>query len=76
MKFRSDPGAIGHHGHATQFADFVKAIKNDTTPAIDGPEARKSVEVILAIYKAAETGKAVQLPLTKDPTWVGRKKGK
>jgi UDP-N-acetyl-2-amino-2-deoxyglucuronate dehydrogenase len=59
----SDPAAIGHHGHATQFADFVKAIKNDTTPAIDGPEARKSVEVILAIYKSAASGRAVKLPL-------------
>jgi UDP-N-acetyl-2-amino-2-deoxyglucuronate dehydrogenase len=59
----SDPGAIGHHGHATQFADFVKAIKNDTMPAIDGPEARKSVEVILAIYKSAASGRAVKLPL-------------
>jgi predicted dehydrogenase len=59
----ADPSAIGHHGHAKQFADFVKAIKNDTSPAIDGPEARKSVAIILAIYKSAKTGKAVRLPL-------------
>ncbi|MDZ4656714.1 MAG: Gfo/Idh/MocA family oxidoreductase [Bythopirellula sp.] len=59
----ADPAAIGHHGHAKQFQDFVKAIHNDTTPAIDGPEARKSVEIILAIYKSAKTGKAVTLPL-------------
>lgn len=59
----ADPAAIGHHGHAKQFADFVKAIKNDTAPAIDGPEARKSVEVILAIYKSAASGRAVKLPL-------------
>jgi predicted dehydrogenase len=57
----ADPAAIGHHGHAKQFQDFVKSIKNDTTPAIDGPEARKSVEVILAIYQSAKTGKAVKL---------------
>ncbi len=59
----SDPAAIGHYGHARQFQDFVKAIKNDTKPATDGPEARKSVEIILAIYKSAKTGKAVMLPL-------------
>ncbi len=57
----ADPAAIGHHGHAKQFQDFVKAIKNDTTPAIDGAEARKSVEIILAIYKSAKTGKSVKL---------------
>jgi predicted dehydrogenase len=57
----ADPAAIKHHGHARQFADFVKAIQKDTEPAIDGPEARKSVEVILAIYKSAQTGRAVRL---------------
>ena len=57
----ADPAAIGHHGHAKQFQDFVKGIKNDTTPAIDGAEARKSVEIILAIYKSAKTGRAVKL---------------
>jgi UDP-N-acetyl-2-amino-2-deoxyglucuronate dehydrogenase len=60
----ADPAAIGHHGHARQFQDFVKAINNDTAPAIDGHEARKSVEIILAIYKSAASGRAVKLPLT------------
>lgn len=57
----ADPAAIGHHGHALQFADFVKAIQKDTEPAVNGPEARKSVEIIVAIYKSAKTGKAVKL---------------
>jgi len=30
----------------------------------DGKEGRRSTEVILAIYKSAETGQAVKLPLT------------
>ena len=37
------------------------------SPPIDGPEGRRSVEIILAIYKAAETGKAVKLPLAQRP---------
>jgi UDP-N-acetyl-2-amino-2-deoxyglucuronate dehydrogenase len=69
----SDPSAIGHHAHALQFADVVKAIQKGTAPTIDGPEGRKSVEIILAIYKAAETGKAIKLPLASDPTLVARK---
>jgi hypothetical protein len=32
-------------------------------PAIDGHEGRRSVEIILGVYKAAETGKPVKLPL-------------
>ena len=46
---------------------LVDAIRKDRTPAIDGHEGRKSVEIILAIYKAAQTGKKVTLPLASDP---------
>ena len=69
----ADPEAIGHHGHARQFQDVVHAIRKGGAPAIDGPEGRRSVEIILAIYKAAETGRAVTLPLTSDPTLTARK---
>jgi predicted dehydrogenase len=70
----ADPSAIGHHGHRMQFEDVLKAIKKGTKPSIDGPEGRRSVEIILAIYKSAELGKAVKLPLSSDPTLQARKK--
>jgi hypothetical protein len=41
----------------------------------DGAEGRRSVEIILAIYKSAETGAAVRLPLRSDPTLRARKVG-
>jgi len=63
----ADPSAIGHHGHTQQFRDFVKAIKTDGVPAVDGHEGRKPIEIILAIYQAAQTGKMVKLPLKRDP---------
>ncbi|HUY32258.1 MAG TPA: Gfo/Idh/MocA family oxidoreductase [Pirellulales bacterium] len=69
----SDPAAIGHHGHARQFRDVVEAIRKGRRPAIDGHEGRRSVEIILAIYKAAETGRAVRLPLAGDPSLKARK---
>lgn len=69
----SDPAAIGHEGHAKQFRDFISAIQNDRTPAIDGREGRRAVEIILAIYKAAETGKSISLPLASDPVLQARK---
>ena len=71
----ADPAAIGHHGHTRQFQDVVKAIQKGTTPAIDGHEGRRSVEIILAIYKAAESGRAVSLPLKSDPVLKARKTG-
>jgi predicted dehydrogenase len=68
----SDPAAIGHHGHTAQFKDVIKAIKSGSTPLVDGHEGRRSVEIILAIYKSAETGKAVDLPLKGDPVLKAR----
>jgi predicted dehydrogenase len=59
----SDPKAISHAGHMRQLADFVQAVRTGGKPLVDGEEGRRSVEVILAIYKAARTGKAVKLPL-------------
>jgi UDP-N-acetyl-2-amino-2-deoxyglucuronate dehydrogenase len=69
----ADPAAIGHHGHARQFQDVVNAIRKGGSPMIDGPEGRRAVEIILAIYKSAETGRAVALPLATDPPLKARK---
>ena len=72
----ADPAAIGHHAHTKQFQNVVQAIKKGTAPSVDGPEGRRSVEIILAFYKSAETGKAVKLPLAGDPVLKARRKGK
>jgi predicted dehydrogenase len=63
----SDPKAISFVGHQKQFEDFLAAVKSGKKPAIDGMEGRKSVEIILAIYESAWTGKKVSLPLKQDP---------
>lgn len=62
-----DPAAIGHHAHRELLKDFMAALKAGRPPMIDGAEGRRSVELILAIYKSAQTGKPVKLPLTSDP---------
>jgi predicted dehydrogenase len=69
----ADPAAIGHHAHAAQFRDVLKAIRTGGKPLVDGPEGRRSVEIILAIYKSAETGRTVRLPLRSDPKLKARK---
>lgn len=71
----ADPAAIGHHGHAHQFQDVVDAIREGRQPSVDGPEGRRSVEIILAIYKAAETGQTIKLPLDGDPELRAREVG-
>jgi predicted dehydrogenase len=70
----ADPSAIGHQGHAKQFREFVAAVRSKRAPAIDGHEGRRSVEIVLAIYKAAESGRPIKLPLTTDPVLKSRRK--
>jgi predicted dehydrogenase len=50
-------------GHFEQIKDMVDAIKEDREPIVNGEEGRKSIEIILAIYKSSRTGKPVKLPL-------------
>ena len=63
----ADPKAISYTGHMLQLKDFLRAIETGGQPLVDGIEGRKSVEIILAIYQSAWTGKAVTLPLARDP---------
>ena len=71
----ADPSAIGHAAHAQQFQEILNSLKEGEAPEIDGIEGRRSVEIILAIYKAAETGKAIKLPLKNDPVLKSRQTG-
>jgi predicted dehydrogenase len=59
----ADPKAISFVGHQRQFEDFTAALRTGRSPMVDGPEGRKAVELILAIYRSAKTGKTVRLPL-------------
>jgi predicted dehydrogenase len=63
----SDPSAISYVGHMEQLKDFISCIKSGKTPVVDGEEGRKSVEIILAIYKSSWTGRRVELPMKSDP---------
>ena len=42
---------------------FGQCILNGDTPLTNGAEARRSLEVVLAAYRSAETGNVIQLPL-------------
>ncbi|MFP4057510.1 MAG: Gfo/Idh/MocA family protein [Candidatus Brocadiia bacterium] len=59
----SDPMALSVRGHRILIEDMAQAILEDRQPMVPGPEARKAVELILAIYRSARTGRAVKLPL-------------
>jgi len=39
----------------------MSAIEEDREPTINGPEARRAVQVILALYESSETGQVIHL---------------
>jgi predicted dehydrogenase len=49
----SDPAAIPFEPHARNIAAFLESVESGSPFRIDGPEARKAVEIILGIYKSA-----------------------
>ena len=51
------------NGHTSLFADVIDAIINDRKPYVDAVAGRNALEMILAIYQSAATGKPVKLPL-------------
>jgi len=57
----ADPAAITHGNHTRNFKAFLEALESGEDFWIDGREARKAVEVILAIYESAKTQKPVEL---------------
>ena len=57
------PTSIDTLGHQIQIQDMVKAIKENKEPIVSGEEGRKSLEIILGIYKSSKSGKPVKLPL-------------
>lgn len=62
-KAASDSKTFGAEGHRAQIAEMVRILKEGGEPVIDGPESKKAIELILAIYESARTGNPVDLPL-------------
>src|SRR5262249_60878112 len=59
----NDPPAISHYGHREQIREFLTAIATGREPMLTGEEGRKPLEIVLAVYESARTGREVHLPL-------------
>lgn len=57
----ADPKNISLDGHRILIEDMIDSIIENKEPLINGPEARKAVAVIMAIYESSRTGKEVFL---------------
>jgi len=57
----NDPANISSNGHYILIDDMIQAIIDDRDPMVTGEEAKKAVDVILAIYESAREGKEIVL---------------
>ena len=57
----ANPAAISNEGHRRQIEDMMHAVIENRAPMIDGREGRKSLELVMALYAAANEGKPVRL---------------
>ncbi|MBS7634815.1 Gfo/Idh/MocA family oxidoreductase [Candidatus Bathyarchaeota archaeon] len=64
LKSWAKPELVPATNHAALIKDFAEAILENRKPAVDGVEGRKSLEVIMAIYKSGRTNNIVSLPLS------------
>ncbi|MBE3068685.1 MAG: Gfo/Idh/MocA family oxidoreductase [Planctomycetes bacterium] len=61
----SDPLAVSDDIFVRNIDDVARAAREGREPLVSGPEARLAVEAIGAIYRSAQTGKPVTLPLKR-----------
>jgi predicted dehydrogenase len=54
-------GAVWGDAHRAQIEDFIRAVRTNTKPLIDGRAGRKPLEIILGVYQSQRTGQPVTL---------------
>jgi UDP-N-acetyl-2-amino-2-deoxyglucuronate dehydrogenase len=57
----ASPTISDARGHRKMIEDLLLAIESDGTPLCDGHQARRSVELVQAIYQSSRTGQPVKL---------------
>lgn len=51
----------GKSGHQWIIEDMIEAIEQDREPVINGEEGKKALDLVLALYRSAETGQPVNM---------------
>lgn len=59
----TNPSSVYGFGHQGYLRGVVDVLSGNGNPQTDGREGRKSLEIILAMYESAKSGKRVPLPL-------------
>lgn len=59
----TNPSSVYGFGHLPYYRNVLSVLRGEARPETDGHEGRKSLELILAIYESARTGREVRFPL-------------
>lgn len=59
---RVDPPSVYGYSHREVIRNFADAVLTGAEPDTSGPEARRSLELVLAIYESARSHREVRLP--------------
>lgn len=59
----TNPPSVYGFGHVPYYRNVLSVLRGEARPDTDGREGRKSLELVLGIYEAARTGRAVPFPL-------------
>ena len=63
MECGENPPNVYGFGHTPLYADMARAILDNREPYVNGEAGLRALEMVLAIYQSAATGKPVQFPL-------------
>lgn len=63
-----NPPNVYGFGHTPLYADMIDAINSNREPYVTGEDGKRALELVLAIYQSAATGKPVSLPLNNCAT--------
>lgn len=62
-EYSENPESVYGFGHNPLYSNVITAIETHTQPLVDAEAGMRALELILAIYQSAATGKPVKLPL-------------
>ncbi len=62
-RFHENPPNVYGYGHTPLYTDMINAIENDRDPYVDAVAGRRALELVLGIYKSANTGEIIKFPL-------------
>lgn len=66
--YRENPPTVYGFGHTPLYADVIESILNNRKPYVSAKDGRDALELVLAIYKSAQTGETILLPLFDEST--------